>query len=358
MRRLFPTLRMIAIIGAVTLAIDFLVTLLIPARILDPWAQLQNDDLKVYDLDLPWHHEFKRNVSLNRTWGGELYLFRSDQHGLRTGTCAGMDAAAEKDKTVFIIGDSFVEGLGLPFEQTLAGLLACAYRARGLVARNLGVAGYSPVIYWRRIEEIARRLDLKPKEIVVFLDISDIHTDAVDYGEENGRIVSRAPAEPPDFSRQTKTFFKRNSMTFAAVAAVMDHLRAARFDTTTALDKEAAMWTLDAHRYLAWGRRGLERNAANLERIVRRCAEWRCRMTLAVYPWPDQIMHGDRDSLQVWYWRDWSVRNGVRFVDAFGPFFELPARQAIERYYLIGDVHLNAAGHRLLFEEAWKALKD
>jgi hypothetical protein len=307
---------------------------------------------------VPWHHELRRNVEFMRTWGGKLYSFRSDQYGFRTGACAGTNAAAETNNTVFIVGDSFVEGLGYPFEETLTGLLACSYRQRGLVVRNLGVASSSPIIYWRMVEESAARLGLTPKEVILFLDISDIHNDGVDYREENGRVVGNVIADPPDFSRRTKNFLKRNFMTFAIAAGVMDYRRSRHFDASTALNKPLSMWTVDPQRLEAWGRRGLENAAANLGKIVQRCAEWRCRVTLVVYPWPDQVVHKDRDSIQVRYWRDWSARNGVRFIDAFGPFFELPAMETIERYFILGDIHLNATGNRLLYDEVWKHLKD
>lgn len=51
-------------------------------------------------------------------------------------------------------------------------------------------------------------------------------------------------------------------------------------------------------------------------------------MTLVVYPYPDQIDRGDRDSLQVSYRSGWSKRHGVRFVEAFSPFFAVPKDEA------------------------------
>ena len=77
----------------------------------------------------------------------------------------------------------------------------------------------------------------------------------------------------------------------------------------------------------SWGRRGLEVAGANLERIVDFCLEWQCRVTLVVYPWPDNVMEGDRDSIQVTHWRDWAAARRVRlFIDGFAPFFREPAQ--------------------------------
>ena len=76
-----------------------------------------------------------------------------------------------------------------------------------------------------------------------------------------------------------------------------------------------------------WGRRGLEVAGGNLERVVDICRDWKCRVTLVVYPWPDNVAVGDRDSLQVRHWQGWAVARGVRFVDGFAPFFrEIPEK--------------------------------
>ena len=81
-------------------------------------------------------------------------------------------------------------------------------------------------------------------------------------------------------------------------------------------------------------------------------------MTLVVYPWPDNVAVGDRDSLQVRHWRDWAAARGVRFVDGFAPFFREPADVATAWYFIAGDVHLTEAGNRLLFDEVKKAVGD
>jgi hypothetical protein len=62
-----------------------------------------------------------------------------------------------------------------------------------------------------------------------------------------------------------------------------------------------------------WGRRGLEVAGNNLDKVVDICREWECRMTLVVYPWPENVAAGDRDSIQVRHWRAWAAARGVRF---------------------------------------------
>ncbi len=101
-----------------------------------------------------------------------------------------------------------------------------------------------------------------------------------------------------------------------------------------------------------WGRRGLELAGENLDKIVEICREWKCQLTLVVYPWPDNVRGGRRRTAS----RSpigGSGRTSVasRFVNGFAPFFQKPPDIAVGNYFIPGDVHFSAQGHRLLFEE-------
>lgn len=348
--RLVSWLRTLAVIAGVTLLLDFSITVFIPNAWLDEWRSLHSPDDVNYRTGLPWHHELKPNLSTQRYWGPIGYPFASDEFGFRTGACAANDPRQEHDNTVLVVGDSFTEGIAVPFEESFAGLLACAYRAHGMVVRNAGTLGYSPILYWRKIEESVRRLGFAPREIVVFLDMSDVHNDAVDFGDAGGAIVAQS-AKP---GRKIKEFLKNNFMT----ASLMSKLwlmtwRAYLMPPVSALSD----WTSKPEALERWGRAGLAANERNLQKIVDQCSQSKCRMTLVVYPWPPQILQGDKDSLQVRHWRTWSARHGVRFVDAFPAFFTLPPKDAVARYFIDGDVHFTAEGNRVLFDAVWPALR-
>lgn len=349
MRQRLAWVRSLAIIVAVTLLLDFSITTIVSRAYLDEFIPLGFQDEENYRLDVPWHHELRPNLRAQRRWGPFKYPLATDEYGFRTGECAGNDAAHERDNTVFVVGDSFAEGLGVPFEESFAGLLACAYARQGMVVRNLGTLSYSPVIYYRKIAESVRRLGTTPREIIVFLDISDIHNDVLDYREEGDAVVSeKTPA-----GRRVADFLKYHFSTFALLSRLRLLLRA---DKVVLPVSTIADWTTERDTLETWGRAGLAANERNLLKIVDQCRRWKCRLTLVVYPWPKQILRGDKDSLQVSHWRAWSAAQGIRFIDAFPPFFVLPADTTLERYFLSGDVHLNAAGNRLIFDAIWPKL--
>jgi hypothetical protein len=350
MKRPLLILRAVAVVGLVILSLDFVVTSLLPARVLDAWLPPEDINARAYDTTVPWHHDLRPNLDMQRTWENHRYRLVTDANGFRTGPCG--DAPAVQGRTAFVVGDSFVEGMGLPFEQTLGGLIACAWRAQGMAVRSLGVASFSPVIYWRKIASSVKLLGVKPSEIVLFLDVSDIFDEMVRYAEKDGRVV--IVDAPP--LQATSTWMRRHFMTYLGLWKLRQHALVLLGKPDDVLGVRPSIWTTDAKLQQAWATRGLERAAANLDKVVAQCREWGCRLTLVVYPWPDQVANRDLDSLQVRYWREWSAKNGTRFVNGFPPFFQLPPDETIRRYYFAGDTHFNADGTRLLFDEVWKTL--
>ena len=137
---------------------------------------------------------------------------------------------------------------------------------------------------------------------------------------------------------------------FTTVRLAYDVWLMSSFNYSASLARPRARWAFDPALQEAWGRRGLKLAAANLDRIVALCLGWNCRLTLVVYPWPDNVVARDEDSLQVTYWRDWAAGRNVRFVDGFAPFFREPATDTLRKYFIAGDIHFTTAGHRLLFD--------
>ena len=101
----------------------------------------------------------------------------------------------------------------------------------------------------------------------------------------------------------------------------------------------------------AYGREGLELARENMDRLLGLLRKKGIGLTIAVYPWPDQIRHHDRDSKQVVFWSRWAKDNGVGFIDYFPRFIDgAPPREVLDRYFIPGDVHWNEAGHRIIAE--------
>ncbi len=339
-------------IVAITLALDFVLTATVfsgPARTL---RQADAANWSAY-IPAPYHHDLRPDMNAERVWGNIVYRWQTDRYGLRTGRCAPGDEDKGR-RAIFVIGDSFTEAPGSSYEQSFVGLMACEAAMQGSAVWNLGVTSYSPAIYHLKIRSAAERLGIRPAEIYVFLDLSDIDDDANVYRVlADGTVHLARPPPPSLLPFDLARIMIENFSTFRLAH---DLLLTSSFVEEKSLGRDRARWTIDPELMTQWGRRGLEVAAGNLEKVVDECRDWDCSVTLVVYPWPDNVAAHDRDSIQVTYWRDWAAGRGVRFVNGFEPFFRVPSDEALARYFIAGDVHFTEPGNRLLFEEVRKAV--
>ena len=89
-------------------------------------------------------------------------------------------------KVIYINGDSFVEGVGYNYEDTLIGLLDKKLSHKYLIL-NSSVTSYSPSIYYKKTQHFIN-LGLKIDHCLIFLDISDIPDENFIEENEDGEI--------------------------------------------------------------------------------------------------------------------------------------------------------------------------
>jgi lysophospholipase L1-like esterase len=314
------------------------------------------------------------SLDTQRAWAGGTYRHITDSRGQRSGPCADTGQApgpAKARRTVFIMGDSFTESVGVDFGRTFAGRLACKHAGRGIRILNLGVTSFSPVIYHRKLRAFVRQTGIVPDHVLLMLDISDIYDDAETYEERDGKVVLK---EERGVAPTVARFLRRNLTTAKFIGFLKDKLLQAtgirnplaEFFVPRYLDDEQAVshfygffkarWTMDPAAFAAYGERGLEIAAGNMDKLARLCSELGCRLSVAVYPWPDQIFEKDVKSRQVAFWKAWTERSGTGFINLFPPFFGEDPIATIERYYIKADSHWNEAGHEVIFRALDKAL--
>ena len=76
-------------------------------------------------------------------------------------------------------------------------------------------------------------------------------------------------------------------------------------------------------------------------------------LSLAVYPWPGQILYDKQESLQVKIWRDFCISRCKNYINLFPEFFEeiktSSEKLVVKKYYLKNDVHFNEEGNKKIF---------
>ena len=125
--------------------------------------------------DENYKYTFKKEVQFTSQYDGNIYNIFTNDLGFRDDRIKKLD----RNKLFSIlIGDSFVEGVGLEYPDTIVGMLNKELKNDDFEYLNAGVASYSSYIYFKKIEDIIKKNDdLKIKEVIVFLDKSDVSDD-------------------------------------------------------------------------------------------------------------------------------------------------------------------------------------
>ena len=123
------------------------------------------------------------------------YLIYTNNLGFRDSSVRQL----KKNKTYsIVIGDSFVEGTGLKYEDTLVAILNNKLdneKFKKFEFLNAGVASYSTYIYKKKIETVINNNKwLKINSVIVFYDKSDIYDDLKFFGK------------PKNFSTEKKIY--------------------------------------------------------------------------------------------------------------------------------------------------------
>lgn len=310
-----------------------------------------------------FHHALKPNTEfMYQRWGSLRHSVSTNSLGFRDRSVRNVPLSSDKYRVLFM-GDSFTYGVGLPYEETFICLIDSELEHKNVEVLNAGVVSYSPAIYWKKTEYLLSKTGLRFEHLVVFLDISDIQDEADFYDTDEEGVVWIGGATPAlrEFFYEYTTIL-RNLWEVAEEAydwATEDpDARRREEDKQYATNEYRSLWTVDKEAYEDYGVRGLRKAKKHMGRLYDLLQAHGIGMTLVVYPWPTQILHEDRDSIQVRVWREWARERSVRFIDLFPDFIPAadPPKEIIRKYFIPGDLHWNEEGHRLVarrFVETW-----
>jgi hypothetical protein len=328
-----------------------------PARIANP----------VYD------HGFAANFDGYDTWGELRYRLVTDSLGFKDASVRDIPLKPAS-RRILLIGDSFVEGIGVSFEDSFAGLLDRAGQQRSdkIEFLNAGVASYSPSIYYKKIKYL---LDsgLQFDEVVLFSDTSDVTDEATSYfcidDDPKYRAhctASEGAAQPAETAPKKSDFLvdrfvvtsrvritiKRAIQSFLGNrrrAINTDHFRIGWVVPGLDLSNDDKPLGVDG---------GIARSLQNMRALADLLAAKKIPLTIVVYPWAQQLAQGDRNSPQVALWRDFCAGRCKAFINLFPAFFAAADadKDWYEHLFILGDDHYSVEGNRFMFRELEKRL--
>jgi len=323
-----------------------------------------------------YHHDLRPSVTFDSAfWGTTFYPIRTSSFGFKDATARSLPMRDSMPRVLFL-GDSFTEGLGVPYDESFVGRIDHQARKENVDVLNGAVASYSPLIYWRKTVDLIERRGLEVAEVVVFLDISDIQDEASYFVDSTGQVRSTmavgfiGPVPSADelagltptstTADRVRGFLRRNTfLTYRILSSIKRAVRPPApllpsCDPPLTMDHWSCRpgWTSSERIRELYGRTGLRRGSEHMTALAHFLAARGIPLTLVVYPWPQQLQWNDRRSLQLSFWRSWAAGENVRFVELFSDMFvqvdSAGLDRTIDRNFIPGDVHWNAAGHALV----------
>ena len=244
-----------------------------------------------------YHHDFIKNVNSkdNARWGERVYSVITNSLGFRDGINRQVPLQSEKKRLIFI-GDSFTEGIGLNYEKTFMGLIDNALKKKYSVL-NAGVSSYSPIIYWKKVEDLINITRLEFDELIVYLDISDIQDEALSYKLNKNWVVKAVKGQIGDRDKPMlqSEFRKENTILWAWLRDLTKREKKSLskkpiskekkvYTYRDSIDHHRSSWTFDSNVYKEYGERGLNISSKYMEKLLQFLRKHKIEMTLAIYP--------------------------------------------------------------------------
>jgi len=272
-------------------------------------------------------------------------------------------------KRILFLGDSFVEGVGFPFNQTFCGYLTGMVDTNKIEILNGGCASFSPKLYYLRLKYLLEQDKLKADEVYCFLDYSDVG-DEILYED----FVASTPSVFTAFKITSLLFVRKYSLTahiyfdISSKAFVSKHLDGPNNEIA-----EAVYWVKSSNDFLErcndfllvrnfWHgilsqqpfhpcvRSGLGSISNHIVLIKELCAKNNINFRVVIYPYPHLLSTADRRYAEETY-KSLVTGAGVDYVNlytTFSPSNQDSIPQIVSKYYIGGDSHWNTTGHELV----------
>ena len=326
-----------------------------------------------------YHHGLAPNVTVVDDWGGRHYPLATNSLGFKDATPRDVPLKSDRRRFLFI-GDSFTEGQGVPWEESLTGRIADGLAPAGIEVLNAAVSSYAPGIFYSKLRYFIGERGLTVERVFALIDMSDIYDEAYLYNlTEDDRSISQGKdaGRRRAFGKGFSAWVKDNSITAAFIYQLRDYLyyQIGKFRASGTysqgkpyVDKDLWMaevgnvrettWCFDAKEDARWAARGLAAAQKHMLMLRDFLAERGIGLTVAIYPWPSNIVRHDHPSRCAAPWIDWAARQGIDLIDLFGDFIDGgDPWQTLDTYFIPYDVHWNPAGHGKVAERLLKHMR-
>ena len=310
-----------------------------------------------------YHHDFLPNINViedNGKFG--QYNFITNSMGFKDKNTNKISLKKTQHRILFI-GDSFTEGLFLPYEKTFVGIIDNELSSKKIEVLNAGVSSYSPIIYFKKIEYLIDK-GFEFDELIVFIDISDIEDEATIYRSDKAKVIKIKDKKKIKNKQNIRTiidFLKKNLyMTYSFLNYIHDKSVPTLNKTNVSEEEFIRFMISDKHtrdkctinqeirnKYQI----GINNALKYMNLLNNLCKKNNIKVSIAVYPWISQIYYDDLDSLQVSIWKKFSDENNIMFYNFFPNFINKKNSNKINfirEVTIPFDSHFNEKGNYII----------
>ena len=340
--------------------LDLFINILIPEKIKKKIGITRNYSLK----SKIFHHEIAPNIDVYEHWGTNRYKVRTNKYSMRV-LNEKYSKIYKNKKTIGFVGDSFVYGSGINYENHFISLLNSKNDNYNLL--NLGYVSYSPSIYLKRIEYYLNKKDIKFKKIFLFVDASDIQDEGIFYREnKNGQIVRKSLSNNEINKKarkyKVKNYLQQNSFLFKFSQFFQPNTPDKGLDCLKKgenisnyiqyINYERFGYGIDKNiQKNKWVKEGSLKVIQYLDKINDLSNKQKFELIVVYYPSAVEVLKKNnfRDSMHYKLLKEWSSLNRVDFIDTSNSFNNSDSGLVnYEDNFIKCDVHWNKHGHKII----------
>ena len=300
----------------------------------------------------------------------------------------------KKDKNYsIIIGDSFVEGVGLAYDDTLTAILNKKLSKKEFEKfefLNAGVSSYSPYIYKKKIMDVINKNKwLKVKSVVILYDKSDIADNTSFYNQPKNfpiekKVFKNRKKEKliDDFKKlQFITIFTEQTISGIFLreiigGSVEDFLRYLKFylKSQKVFDKQFyninkahinSLYASDFHRLQSFfykpkweneGKKSINFAFENFYTLKKFLEKRGIKLVVVIYPWPFELLDNKVRNKYLSYINLKFNEKDIDNLIIYDKFIKGNVADNILKFYLPKDVHYNKFGNKVLSDELFKKI--
>ena len=336
-----------------------------------------------------YNYTFQKQVQFTSQYDKNIYKIFTNDLGFRDESTQSLDR--EKEFSI-LIGDSFIEGVGLDYKDTIVGILNEKLENNKFKFLNAGVASYSSYIYKKKIEKIIKNnSDLKVREVIVFLDKSDVSDDErylnkpTFFKNTKGKFINQ---RKEDFLKDLKELSFWRFYTKQTISGKMIKIFTDIFENFFSnLNKRIALskklnksffqitdleimaiksinnkphirnWYLGA----TWEERtknNIKFSVENLNELKNFLEKKNIELLVVLYPWSFEIDNEEIRKKYLEFIIPLLNENKINNLSVYDIFLKGNIYENIGKNYLYNDIHFNKNGNQVIVNELLKKINQ